>query len=82
MNKIEILRKRIDEIDRKLAQLLLQRFETTGMIGEIKKKSKNSILDKKREAKVINNVKKSSRNSKDVVTIYKKILEVSRKSQK
>ena len=82
MGDIIALRKKIDQLDRKIAKFLAHRFQISANIGKLKKKSKNSILDAKREAKVINNVKKSSQNSKYVVEIYKKIIEQSRKSQK
>ena len=82
MDKLEKSRKNIDAIDKKLAGLLFQRLKAAIAIASYKKKTKTKIKDGKREAKVINNIKKSSKNNKYVIEIYKKIIEVSRKSQK
>ena len=82
MKELEILRKRIDNLDNSIARLLLSRLEIAKKIGKLKKKSNSKIFDLKRETKVINNVKKSSRNNKFVVEIYKEIIEQSKKVQK
>ena len=82
MKDIEALRKKIDQIDRSVARLLMLRIETARKIGKIKKTNNAPALDRKREAQVINNVKKSSQNNKFIADIYRRIIEYSRKIQK
>jgi len=82
MKDIEALRKKIDQIDRSVARLLMLRIETVRKIGKIKKTNNAPALDRKREAQVINNVKKSSQNNKFIADIYRRIIEYSRKIQK
>ena len=82
MKDVEALRKKIDQIDRSVARLLMLRIETVRKIGKIKKTNNAPALDRKREAQVINNVKKSSQNNKFIADIYRRIIEYSRKIQK
>ncbi len=51
--ELDVLRKRIDKIDRKLCGLLEERFELSGKFGLYKKKKGFIIEDKKREEEII-----------------------------
>ncbi len=52
-NKLEDLRKRIDEIDESIVTLLAKRMETVKKIGQLKKNNNISVLDESRWQKVI-----------------------------
>lgn len=54
MKKLDILRKKIDLIDKNLIYLLEKRQQIVEKIGILKKKHKFSILDKKRWKQVLN----------------------------
>ncbi|MEK7203354.1 MAG: chorismate mutase [Patescibacteria group bacterium] len=80
---LEILRKKIDEVDYKIVRLLGCRFGITKKIGEYKKRKKINACDPKREfqmmeermkwAKEINlNPKFISRLFKNIITEVKK----------
>lgn len=48
-NELEQLRKKIDQVDKKLVSLLGRRFELTKKVGIYKKKMRLKPYDKKRE---------------------------------
>ncbi len=50
---LENERKKIDQIDQKISQLLIQRLETVSKIGKIKKQKGLNIKDQDREEKVL-----------------------------
>lgn len=82
-DKLENMRKEIDKIDNKLANLLSQRFHIVEEICKYKKENGIEIEDINREKKVINNIL-SGKNSKDFHTlkeIFFKIFELSKKFQ-
>lgn len=54
---IEDWRNRIDEIDRKLVELLNERFRCAIEIGKIKRSSNMRVYDPEREREVIQNVR-------------------------
>ena len=83
MESLQKLRKKIDSIDRKIVDLLLNRFELAKNIGKYKKSRKIIIEDKKRELRIIENVQKSSGKNKEIISqIFKKIIDYSKKLQK
>ena len=53
MTELELMRKKIDEIDDKLLILLKERLEVSKKIGEIKKKNNMPIYDPVREQEII-----------------------------
>ena len=53
MDKLELLRKEIDDIDMQLVELFEKRMETVLKVGEYKAKKNLPILSKSREEEVI-----------------------------
>ncbi len=53
MTELELMRKKIDEIDEKLLVLFKERLEVSKQIGILKKKYKMSIFDPEREKQII-----------------------------
>ena len=54
MIELELMRKKIDEIDDKLLALFKERLEVSKKIGLLKKKYKMEIFDPQREQEIIN----------------------------
>lgn len=54
MNKLDVLRKRVDLADEKLLQVLAERFKVVSKIGEYKRAKKIPALDSKRWKIVLN----------------------------
>lgn len=77
MEKLLKLRKKIDQIDQKLSQLLEKRLAIIEAIREIKKADKKPIIDKSREKEILDKVQ-----TKYQKEIFKKIIEQGRKVQK
>ena len=55
MIELELMRKKIDEIDDKLLALFKERLEVSKKIGLLKKKYKMEIFDPQREQEIIDN---------------------------
>ena len=53
MTELELMRKKIDEIDDKLLALFKERLEVSKKIGLLKKKYKMEIFDPQREQEII-----------------------------
>ena len=53
MIELELMRKKIDEIDDKLLGLFKERLEVSKKIGSLKKKYKMEIFDPQREQEII-----------------------------
>ena len=53
MIELELMRKKIDEIDDKLLGLFKERLEVSKKIGSLKKKYKMAIFDPQREQEII-----------------------------
>lgn len=80
---LELLRKKIDDIDKEILKLLIKRFETVSILGIIKKRNKIPIIDKKRENKILNKALKfSNKYGKLLEKIYLEIIKSSRKVQR
>jgi chorismate mutase len=78
-------RKRIDEIDRKLVELLNQRAQAAHEIGRLKRNTNMPIYEPDRERIVFANVQEINRGplpSRDLAQIYERIMDVMRKIQK
>lgn len=60
MADIDQFRKRIDELDEQILQILSQRAEICRLIGELKKKQKKPIKDMPRENDVFAHIRKKA----------------------
>jgi chorismate mutase len=78
-------RKKIDDLDRKLAVLLNERASAAVEIGRLKRNTNLPIYEPDRERDVISNVQQSSQGpltERDLAQIYERILDVMRSIQK
>ncbi|MDR1992944.1 MAG: chorismate mutase [Nitrososphaerota archaeon] len=78
MDKIEVLRGKIDVIDEQILQAIEQRMEICRAIGELKKQQDKPIYDNLREAKVFRRVKNHAEQLKldplQIERIYREIV--------
>jgi chorismate mutase-like protein len=77
-------RRKIDLIDRKLLNLVNQRFSLAQEIGRIKKEMGAKIYDPKREKKVLEGLVSKNRGplkEEDLRKIFRTMIKVCRKSQ-
>ncbi len=85
MDDIEDWRKKIDEIDLKLVELLNRRSQCAIEIGRIKNKLNVEIYDPRREEAVIDNVRRVSPGplTKEAVQrLFERIVDESRRAQR
>ena len=78
-------RKKIDELDGKLVELLNQRASAAVAIGRLKRNTDLPIYEPERERQVINNVQKINGGplaARDLAQIYERIMDVMRSIQK
>ncbi|HEX7423584.1 MAG TPA: chorismate mutase [Terriglobales bacterium] len=78
-------RKKIDDLDRKLAALLNERAAAVVEIGRLKRNTSLPIYEPDREREVIANVQHSSNGplaERDLGQIYERIMDVMRSIQK
>ena len=78
-------RLQIDELDRKLVQLLNQRAEAAREIGRLKRNSDLPIYEPEREQAVFANAERASQgplSETDLARIFERIMDVMRKIQK
>jgi chorismate mutase len=78
-------RKKIDEIDRKLVELLSQRAQAAHEIGRLKHGMHLPVYEPDREQVVFENVQKANHGplpNSDVARIYERIMDIMRKIQK
>ncbi len=81
-NKILILRKKIDSIDKKLILLLSKRFKNVEEIGRIKKANSLEVEDIKREKEIEKRIKKNEKYTREILEVYRTIFKESKKLQK
>ena len=78
-------RKKIDELDRKLVDLLSQRAQAAHEIGKLKRAAGMPIYEPDRERNVFDNVRKASiagpLPDRDLLRIYERIMDVMRQIQ-
>lgn len=81
---IEELRKKIDELDDKIAELYLERQRTVREIGEEKARTHAAVLDPTREKKIIARVTKQADDEQKIYLkrVFETILETSRAYQR
>ena len=78
-------RRKIDELDRKLAALLNERAAAAVEIGRLKRNTSLPIYEPEREREVIANVQRSNTGplaERDLGQIYERIMDVMRSIQK
>src|ERR1700732_8634 len=78
-------RKKIDDLDRKLAALLHERAAAAVEIGRLKRNTSLPIYEPEREREVIANVQRSSSGpltERDLAQIYERVMDVMRSIQK
>lgn len=82
---LDELRKKIDDIDTRIVELIAERQNVSQEIGENKNKSSKLIEDRERELAVLEHVRQLARDKKikpgDVENIYKQIIAASKKVQ-
>ena len=82
---IEDWRKKIDELDQKLVELISQRARAAVEIGKLKRDTSMPIYEPDRERVVFENVQAANRGplaGRDLVRIYERIIDVMRNVQK
>jgi chorismate mutase len=78
-------RKKIDELDRRLVELLSERARAAQEIGRLKRDTSLPIYEPDRERTVFENVQGMNRGplqGRDLVRIYERIMDVMRNVQK
>jgi chorismate mutase len=78
-------RKKIDELDRRLVELLSERARAAQEIGRLKRDTSLPIYEPERERLVFENVQGMNRGplqGRDLVRIYERIMDVMRNIQK
>jgi len=74
IDSLDVLRKKINMIDKDIFNLFKQRFILVNQIGKIKRKDNLPIKDRKREQEMINRiVKQANLDKKFIMAIYKLI---------
>ena len=79
------IRKDIDRIDDELLGLLIKRLKLGKEIGEVKREIGKAVTDEAREKEIFQRLIKNAGSKmaeEDVIEIFSKILEISRKIQK
>jgi chorismate mutase len=82
---IEGWRKKIDELDEKLVELISERARAAVAIGKLKRDTSMPIYEPDRERIVFENVQAANRGplaGRDLVRIYERIIDVMRNVQK
>jgi chorismate mutase len=82
---IDDWRKQIDDLDRKLVQLLNERAQAARAIGVLKRDTQMPIYEPDRERQIFSNVQQSNPgpiSGGDLVHIYERIIEVMRNLQR
>ena len=78
-------RNKIDELDRKLVELLSQRAQAAHEIGKLKRTAGMPIYEPDREGAVFANVKKVNPGplpDQDLIRIYERIMDIMRQIQR
>jgi len=77
-------RKKIDEIDRKLVELLNERARAAREIGKLKQDTKLPIYEPEREKAILNHIREISQgpiSNADLASVFEKIIEIMRRMQ-
>ena len=83
MIELELMRKKIDEIDDKLLALFKERLEVSKKIGLLKKKYKMEIFDPQREQEIIDGCTQNiSEDEKEYVEKFlRNLMDISKEVQ-
>ena len=84
-NRLTEIRKDIDRLDDELLGLLIKRLKLGKEIGEVKREIGRVVADEAREKQIFQRLIKNAGSKmaeKDIIEIFSKILEISRKTQK
>jgi chorismate mutase len=79
------LRKRIDELDAKLVELLNERATCACQIGVLKRGEQMPIYEPQREQLIFDQVRKANRgplSNSDLAQVYERIIDIMRKIQR
>ena len=77
-------RAKIDELDRKLVELISQRAQAAHAIGELKRGAHMAVYEPDREKAVFDNVKSTNKgplSDRDLLRIYERIMDIMRQIQ-
>lgn len=77
-------RKKIDELDRKLVELISQRAQAAHEIGKLKRSTSMPIYEPDREQAVFDNVRNANPGplpDRDLLCIYERIMDIMRQIQ-
>lgn len=78
-------RKKIDEMDRRLVELLNERAKAAQEIGRLKRHTQMPIYEPDRETIILKNIAEANRGplpDSELVAIYKRIIDAMRRLQK
>lgn len=78
-------RKKIDEIDQKLVELLNQRAHAAREIGRLKRNTQMPIYEPQREKEILQNIAKGNHgplSDRDLKRVYERLIDVMRELQK
>ena len=78
-------RKKIDDLDRKLVDLLNERAQCAREIGRLKRGTNQPVYEPEREKVIHENVHRANRGplaDRDLTTIFERLIDVMRKIQK
>ena len=82
---IEDWRKKIDEVDRRLVELICERARAVVEIGKLKRNTSMPIYEPDRERRVFENVRRENRgplSDRELLRVYERIMDVMRQIQK
>ena len=77
-------RKKIDELDRQMVELLNQRAEAAQAIGELKRSTELPVYEPEREKTIYQNVRAANRGplpTEELQHIYERVIDVMRNLQ-
>ena len=82
---INSLRKKIDELDDQMIDLVVQRLAIAKEIGDIKETNGIEVIDPNRESQIINRISEKlagTLEKKDIIAIFDPIYSISKRLQK
>jgi chorismate mutase len=78
-------RKKIDELDTKLVELINQRARAAQEIGRLKRNTQMPIYEPEREKQILQNIRRANRgplDDRDLIQVYERLIDVMRKLQR
>ena len=82
MIKLNLLRKKIDDIDDELIALFLKRLDISKEIGELKKENNMKIYDPEREEEIMSLKNIDDKQKKYVEKFLRTLMDISKEVQK